>query len=111
MSWDTATWDMELLNWYKKMIAFRRSSTALACGGFQVLLVEPDTLVYQRDSDEEVILVAAQRGSQARPANIIPVAHGAIPEGAEFEEIFTGQLSRVQGSRIVAMSFCEPRSW
>jgi hypothetical protein len=60
-----------------------------------VLLVEPDTLVYQRDTDDEIILVIAHRGEQARSAGPVPIAQGAIPEGVEFGQLFTRQRIKV----------------
>ncbi|MFZ2096127.1 MAG: alpha-amylase family glycosyl hydrolase [Anaerolineales bacterium] len=100
MPWDQSTWDLELLSVYKTLIHLRRTSPALVDGGFQVLLVEDDTFVYQRDSDEETILVIARRGSQRRPAGLIPVWHGAIRDGTEFSELFTGQHSRVKAGKL-----------
>ena len=96
MSWDPSTWDTELLAFYKVLTHLRRTSSALMDGGFQVLCVEDDTLVYQRDSDEEIILVVARRGTNPRTAGPVPVSHGAIPDGTEFEEIFTHRHVIVQ---------------
>jgi alpha-glucosidase len=100
MRWDQSTWDVGLLDFYKKLIRLRRTSPALSDGGFQVLLVEDDTLLFQRDSDEEIILVVARRGSQIRPAGPIQVWHGAIPDGTEFSELFTGQHSQVKDGNL-----------
>ena len=95
MSWDPTTWDMNLRAWYKTLIRLRRTSPALMDGGFQVLSVEPDTLVYQRATDEEIVLVIAHRSEQVRNAGPIHVAHGAIPDGVEFEELFTHERIKV----------------
>jgi len=91
MNWDISMWDMELQAYYKALIYLRRTSPALADGGFQVLWIEDDTLMYQRDSNDETILVVARRGSKTRPAGPVPVSHGAIPDGTEFEELSSGQ--------------------
>ncbi len=101
MSWDPSTWDTELLSFYKVLTHLRRSSSALMDGGFQVLLTEDDTLVYQRDTDEAIILVVARRGSTNRPADPITVAHGAIMDGTLFEELFTHQRLRVQNGNLL----------
>ena len=100
MSWDSSTWDMELQDFYKALIHLRRTSPALMDGGFQVLWTENDTLVYQRDVNEETLLVVARRGTKTRPAGPVPVSHGAIPEGTEFEELFTSQRICVQNGNI-----------
>lgn len=91
MSWEPSTWDMDLREWYKTLIRLRRTSHALMDGGFQVLLSDPDTLVYQRDTDDEIILVVAFRGEQTRPSGLVPVIPGAIPNGVMFEELVTHQ--------------------
>jgi alpha-glucosidase len=88
---------MDLREWYRTLIRLRRTSPTLIDGGFQVLVVEQDTLVYQRDTDEEIILVVAHRGEQVRSAGQIPVAHAAIPDQAEFEELFSHERIRVAG--------------
>jgi len=100
MSWDPSTWDMELQAFYKTLIHLRRTSPALMDGGFQVLWTEDDTLVYQRDSEDVAVVVVARRGSTTRPAGPIPVSHGAIPEGAEFVELFTRQRICVQNGKF-----------
>ncbi len=100
MSWDKDTWDTGLQAYFKALIRLRRNSSALSDGGFQVLLVETDTLIYQRDGDEEIILVAARRGSEPRPSGAIAVSQGAIPNGTEFEELFTQQRYRVENGNF-----------
>jgi alpha-glucosidase len=95
MNWEPATWDLELQSFYKLLIHLRRTAPALIDGGFQVLLVEKDTLVFQRDAESQTILVLAQRGSGSRPAEEIPVAHAAIPDDTDFVELFSGRHSTV----------------
>ena len=96
MSWDPSTWDMQLQAYFKFLIHLRRTSPALMDGGFQVLWTEDDTLVFQRDSEAEVIIVAARCDSQTRPVGPIPVSPGAIPDGTEFVELFSHQCAVVQ---------------
>lgn len=100
MSWDLSTWDMELQAFYKALIHLRRTSPALMDGGFQVLWTEDDTLVYQRDANEETIFVVARRGTKTRSAGPVPVSHGGIPDGTEFEELFTHQRVSVQNGKF-----------
>jgi alpha-glucosidase len=96
MSWDPSSWDMELLAYFKALIHLRRTSPALQDGGFQVLCIEDDTLVFQRDSDDETILVVVRRGTESRPAGAIQVSRAAIPDGMQFVELFSQQQANVQ---------------
>jgi alpha-glucosidase len=95
MIWDAAGWDVELRAFYQTLIRLRRTAPALIEGGFQVLLAEADVLAYLRDTDEQQIIVVGNRGPHERPAGAVPVRHGAIPDGATFRELFTGQTSVV----------------
>lgn len=54
-----------------------------------MLCTEEDTLMFEKDSDEKIILVIARQGSKLRRSEPFPVAHGAIADGIEFEELFS----------------------
>jgi alpha-glucosidase len=97
MNWDEAAWDADLHAFYRKLIHLRRAAPALIAGGFQMLAIEEDTLAYLRDSDEEQIIVVAHRGPAGRSAGPLPVSHGAIADGMEFTELFSGRSARVEG--------------
>jgi alpha-glucosidase len=97
MIWDKTRWDAALRTFYQQLVRLRRESPALRQGGFQVLVVEKDLLVYQRDSDEETLLVIANRGPSSRPAGDLPIAHGGHVDGFVFDEIFTGLRRSVTG--------------
>lgn len=100
MNWDASSWDNEILDFYKILIRLRRSSPTLIDGGFQVLMTEDDTLIYQRDGNDETILVIARRGTNIRPGGPISVRHGGIPDGTAFEEIFTLQHIIVENGNL-----------
>ncbi len=95
MPWDRSAWDEELRAFYQELIRLRRTSPALSAGGLQTLLVEEDTLAYLRDTDDEQLVVVAHRGPGTRPAAPLPVAHGALPDGLELAELFSGQRATV----------------
>ena len=95
MPWNPAEWNTDLRSFYQALIRLRHDSPALNEGGFQVLLAEGDTLAYLRDTDEQWVIVVAQRAG-ARPAGPLPVAHGAVGEGVEFSEYFSGRKARVE---------------
>jgi len=100
MPWDRSRWDEDLRAFYQMLIRLRRTSPALIAGGFQVLLVEENTLAYLRDSKQEQIIVVGNRGPGTRPAGPLPVAHGAIPDGAEFTELFSGGRVTVMNGHL-----------
>jgi glycosidase len=111
MSWDPTTWDLDLQAWFKALIRLRRTSPALIDGGFQVLALEPDTLIYQRDCDEETVLVVAYRGEGTKVSALIPVSDGAIPDGLVFEELFTHQRATVENGYFPLPAMFKERSW
>lgn len=90
MEWDEGRWERDLLAFHRELIALRRHSGILQRGGFQILAVEQDFLVYQRESREGRILVAAQRSTQARPAGGVAVRRGGMADGMRFVEHFSG---------------------
>ena len=62
MPWShPARWDRELLDAYRRLIALRRSSDALARGGFRLAHAADDVLVYLRESRGERLLCLAAR--------------------------------------------------
>lgn len=73
----------------------KEAEIVLIDGGFQVLLVEEDVLAYLRDTDEEQILVIGNRGPSGRPASVLSVRDGGIPDGTVFTEIFSRRASAV----------------
>ncbi len=101
MEWDEQRWDYDLLDFYRRLIALRRTSPVLQRGGFQVLAMEEDTLAYQREAPEGRVLVIAHRGEQPRAAGPLAVAHAGISDGARFEEYFTGQTAQVAGGALL----------
>jgi alpha-glucosidase len=62
MPWDRPeTWDRVLLEEYRRLIALRRSSDALARGGIRYAYVDEDAVVYLRESRSERVLCLAAR--------------------------------------------------
>lgn len=100
MPWDMAVWDSELRSFYRTLIQLRRTSPALIHGGFQVLVIEADTLAYLRDAEDEQLVVVGHRGPAARPSGVLPVWHGAIPDGTEMVEVFSRERRTVSGGYL-----------
>ena len=97
MPWDERRWDMDCCNDYRKLIRLRHESRALARGGFQILQTEQDSFAFLRDAEGESVIVIANRGPNEKPAFSLSVAEGAIPDGAQFMEVFSGAKSTVTG--------------
>lgn len=63
MPWDRPeTWDGELLDAYRGLIALRRSSRALARSGIRYAHVSADAIAYLREAPGETVLCLAARG-------------------------------------------------
>jgi len=100
MPWDESAWNRELRAFYRQLIRLRRETAVLQRGGFQMLAVEADALAYQRDGPGERAIVVAHRGAAPRPAAPLPVAHGGVPDGARFVEVFSGQALTVRDGAL-----------
>jgi alpha-glucosidase len=66
MPWDRPeTWDKNLLAGYRRLIALRRSSDALARGGSRWVHVDDDCVAYLRETRDERLLCVASRDAHA----------------------------------------------
>jgi alpha-glucosidase len=101
MIWDEGRWDAGLLAFYRDLIALRRASPLMQEGGFQMLAVESDTFAYQREGTEGRLLVVAHRAERPRPAGLIEVAQGGIPDGLQFVERFSGKAAVTRDGKLV----------
>ena len=90
MVWDESRQDRSLHEYHKRLIHFRRNSTALQRGGFQVLAVEPDTIAYQRESIDERIIVVAHRAEMPRAPGPLPLSHTGVADGTQFIDLMSG---------------------
>jgi alpha-glucosidase len=62
MPWDRPeTWDHQLLDEYKRLIALRRTESALARGGIRYVYVGDDAIAYLRETRDERLLCLASR--------------------------------------------------
>jgi alpha-glucosidase len=95
MVWEQASWNHDLFNFYRDLIDLRRHSPVLQRGGFQMLAVERDTFVYQREGLEGHIIVVAHRGERPRPAGGLSMAHAGLADGTRLVEHFGGQNAKV----------------
>jgi len=89
------TWDTALLAEYKRLIALRRSSDALARGGIRYAHVSEDAIAYLRETDSERILCLASRDGQ----NTLRLPLAAL--GCRELETLYGADARVEGGDVV----------
>jgi alpha-glucosidase len=100
MIWDADRWHHDLLAFFKQLIKLRRASAILQTGGFQLLMVEADTLAFQRVGGNGRILTIAHRATTPRPASPLPVQHGGIPDGTRFTTYFTDREYTVKNGAL-----------
>ena len=67
MPWDRPeTWDTALLGEYRRLIALRRSSAALARGGIRYAFVDDDVIAYLRETRGRAPPLSRQPGRRTR---------------------------------------------
>jgi alpha-glucosidase len=99
MPWDCPeTWDTEALEAYRRLIALRRKSRALARGGMRYAHVSSDAIAYLRESADETLLCLAAR-SEHPPVRLRLATLG----GAQLETLF-GENARTEGDEVVLPS-------
>ena len=86
MPWERRdAWDTGLLDEYRRLIALRRSSPALARGGIRFAFVDDDVIAYIRESSDERLLCLASRDEHA-------------PVRLSLSALGTRELERLYGS-------------
>ena len=96
MPWDRPeTWDTEVLDTYRRLIALRRSSAALARGGIRYAHVSSDAIAYLREAADETLLCLAARADH-RAVRLPLAALG----GTQLETLI-GEDTRIDGDEVV----------
>jgi alpha-glucosidase len=91
MPWDAPdTWDRPLLEQFRRLIALRRSSDALARGGIRYAHVSEDAIAFLRESPTERLLVLAARS--AHTPIVLPL------DARELEPLLGGEPVAVDGT-------------
>jgi len=95
--WDRPdSWDMELLDQYRRLIALRRSSEPLARGGIRYVFVDDDVIAYLRETREERVLCLASRGEH-EPVRL-PLAGLAA---RELESLYGAEADTDSGDAVL----------
>ena len=97
MPWDRPdSWDAELLEEYRRLIALRRSSEALAWGGIRYAFVDDDVIAYLRETRSERLLCLASRGEH-EPVRLPLAALGC----RELEPLYGAEAETDTGDAIL----------
>lgn len=95
MRWNEAEWDKDLRAHFKQMIQLRRTSDALINGGMQFLYAHGGLLVYQRQSENERLIIVGWRGEGQSEGLRIPVWNAGVKDNARFENVLNGKKYNV----------------
>jgi alpha-glucosidase len=101
MIWDEDRWERSLHAFYRDVIRLRARSSAMRRGGFQLLMTEEDTIAYQREAEEERLLVVAHRSERPLQAKSLPVSHGGVIDGTRFVDPMSGIELETSGGELV----------
>ncbi len=89
------TWDEPLLGEYRRLIALRRSSSALASGGIRYAAIRPDAIAYLRETSGERLLCLAARAKHE------PVRLAFAELGAAGVDTLYGGDAEVHGGELI----------
>jgi len=97
MPWDhPERWDGELLAEYRRLIALRRSSPALARGGIRYAAVAPDAIAYLRETRGDRVLCLASRAPH-EPVRLPLASLGC----AELETLYGADAVLADGTALL----------
>jgi alpha-glucosidase len=97
MPWERPdTWDTALLEEYRRLIALRRGSDALAAGGIRFAHVSDDAIAYLRETRRERLLCLAARAAH-EPVRLSIAVLGA----ASLEPLYGGDAEVAEGQAVL----------
>jgi len=97
MPWEQPEdWDAELLDAYRRLVALRRESPALARGGIRYAHVSPDAIAYLRETDDETVVCLAARAAH-EPVRVPLATLG----GAELETLAGDDAETAGGEAVL----------
>jgi alpha-glucosidase len=99
MPWDPREWNADRRVFHQALMKLRRTSPALQRGGYQLLYASGDTLAFQREANEERLIVVARRGNDGLVA--LPVLHAGLPDGIHLRELLTGNEAVVTNGMLL----------
>lgn len=64
LNWDEKSWDKDLRAYFKTCIALRKAHPALRDGSWNVLLADQGRVVYRRDKEDDIVVMALNNSDQ-----------------------------------------------
>ena len=92
MLWDQDKQNMELLSYYKKLIALRKSYPALMTGDFKVVESGDEYVVYEKYNENQIIKVILNNGEKELDMSIYKGCEMLLTDGT-----FDGRVAAVSG--------------
>ena len=96
MSWDENEWSMDLFDWCQRLIALRKSAPALTEGGFQQIYAHEDIWAFQRQNENQRLVIVAYRGDQPIALQKLPVWQTSVPDGASARDLLSDRRFKVE---------------
>lgn len=99
--WEQSQWDMDLLNYYKKWIGFRKEFPALRTGEYLPFYAQGSLLGYLRRLGEQSLVIFLN-ANQADYSGDIPTGNH-LSEGSSWRNVLTNQVVRHNQGRLVGL--------
>ena len=94
MPWDREHWDLDLLAFYRQLVALRKTNPALSHGSFRILHWSEDLLIFQRQLGTQYVLLSANRSEWIHLAQTIDLPKGTVGQDLVFHGSFSqGRLT------------------
>jgi glycosidase len=98
-NWQNESWNQELHEWVKKLIAVRKSQDALKKGDFQRVHEEDRLLIFRRGfHDQQVIVI--QNASRDTHAVSLDAARFGLNDGSVIIDLLGNETWRVENGRL-----------
>jgi len=98
-TWDEATWNHDVLTYYKRCIALRKSHAALRRGDFTALHAEGSVYAFRRHLPNETLVVVLNVGDTAVPVNFPVGEH--LANGTLLRDVWSGETAQVVEGHLV----------
>ncbi|MEO1290793.1 MAG: alpha-amylase family glycosyl hydrolase, partial [Chloroflexota bacterium] len=100
MRWDETTWNHDLLDYTKQIIAIRKASHALKHGGFKVLVAEGDLIVFARQSTEQTVIVVGYRGDETLENVSLSASQIGLVDDTQLTDLISDETLKIAGGQV-----------